>query len=71
MTDHYADAVFSEPGRCWRMVYDGEGSGRPMHCSEAVVVAGRRTLRGGRRIPVWSCEGHREGVERAMVEALA
>jgi hypothetical protein len=20
MTDHYADAVFSEPGRCWRMV---------------------------------------------------
>jgi hypothetical protein len=18
--DHYADAVFSEPGRCWRMV---------------------------------------------------
>ena len=29
MLDHYADAVFSEPGRCWRMVYDGEGSGRP------------------------------------------
>jgi hypothetical protein len=21
MLDHYADAVFSEPGRCWRMVH--------------------------------------------------
>jgi hypothetical protein len=63
--DHYADAVIAEPGRCWRMVHDGEGSGRPTFCEEPVVVAGRHTLKGGKRISVWSCEGHREGVEQA------
>lgn len=65
--DYYADAVFSEPGRCWRMVYDGEGSGRPMHCPEPVVWVGNHRLAGGRQIRVWSCDGHREGVERAAV----
>ena len=62
MTDHYAEVVFSEPGRCWRMVYDGEGSGRRTHCSEPVVWVGNNRLAGGRRIRVWSCEGHVEGV---------
>ncbi len=34
LTDHYAEAVQSKPGQCWR------------------------------RIRVWNCEGHREGVEK-------
>jgi hypothetical protein len=33
---NYADAVFSEPGRCWRMVQK-PGVGAPDHCSELVV----------------------------------
>jgi hypothetical protein len=61
--DHYADAVFSEPGRCWRMVHDGEGSGRPTFCEEPVVWVGNTRLVGGKQIRVWSCQGHREGVE--------
>jgi hypothetical protein len=27
------------------------------------VWAGTTRLKGGKRIPVWSCEGHREGVD--------
>lgn len=63
--NHYADAVFSEPGRCWRMIDDGEGSGRPF-CTEPVIWKGRTKLSGehGKWIPVWSCDGHREGVEQ-------
>lgn len=63
--DHHADAVFSEPGRCWRMVADGTGSGRPTHCEEPVEWAGHWRLSGGKRIDVWSCEGHRKGVDEA------
>jgi len=29
MTDHYADVVFSEPGQCWRMISNPDGTGRP------------------------------------------
>jgi hypothetical protein len=65
MIDHYADAVFSEPGRCWRMIHDGEGSGRPTFCEEPVVWVGNTRLVGGKQIRVWSCEGHVEGVEHA------
>jgi len=61
--DHYADAVFSEPGRCWRMVQQA-GVGAPDHCSDPVVWVGNHRLSGGKRIRVWSCEGHREGVEQ-------
>ena len=66
LTDHYADAVFSEPGRCWRMVHDGEGSGRPTFCEEPVTVVGTTRLAGpkAKRIRVWSCDGHRAGVEQ-------
>ena len=60
--DHYADAVFPEPGRCWRMVQTA-GVGAPDHCSEPVVWVGNHRLSGGKRIRVWSCDGHREGVE--------
>ena len=65
VTNHYADVVFSEPGRCWRMIHDGEGSGRPTFCEEPVVWVGNHHLIGGKQIRVWSCEGHREGVEQA------
>lgn len=62
--DHYAEAIFSEPGRWWRMVQEA-GVGAPAHCSEPVVWVGYHRLSGGKRIHVWSCEGHREGVEQA------
>jgi len=61
---HYADAVFSEPGRCWRMVQK-PGVGAPDHCPEPVVWVGNHRLSGGKRIRVWSCEGHVKGVEQA------
>jgi hypothetical protein len=64
MTDHYAEAVFSSPGRCWRMVYESGDAGRPEHGTELVTWSGRHTLKGGRRIRVWSCEGHVEEAER-------
>jgi len=50
--DHYADAVFSERGRCWR----------PTHCEEPVRWRGRHRLIGGKWVAVWSCDGHLEGV---------
>jgi hypothetical protein len=62
--DHYADAVFSEPGRCWRMV-QMPGVGAPDFCSEPVVWVGNHRIVGGKQIRVWSCEGHVEGVEEA------
>jgi hypothetical protein len=34
--DHYAEALYVEPGRCWRMVYESDGSGRPTTCPEPV-----------------------------------
>lgn len=61
--DHYAQAVYSEPGRCWRFVASPGGTGRPTHCPEPVEWAGTTLLKGVRRIPVWSCDGHREGVD--------
>jgi hypothetical protein len=64
MTTDYAGAVFSEPGQCWRFVYRSPDDGRPEHCPEPVVWAGDHRLKGGKRIPVGSCEGHVEGVER-------
>jgi len=50
MTVHFADSVFA---------------GRSDHCSEPVAWTGRIRLSGrdGRVLRVWSCEGHREGLE--------
>jgi hypothetical protein len=63
MTDHYAEAVFSEPGRCWRMVHEKELVGRPTFCQEPVVWVGYHHFSTGKRIKVWSCDVHREGLE--------
>jgi hypothetical protein len=67
--DHFAECVFSEPGRCWRLVTDS--AGRPDHCAEPVVWTGRTQLSGreGRVLTVWSCDRHREGLEMAQVVA--
>jgi hypothetical protein len=62
--DHHADAVFSEPGRCWRMVHRSDAEGQATHCPEPVVWVGDHRLKGGKRIRVWSCDGHVEGVEK-------
>jgi hypothetical protein len=61
--DHFAESVFIAPGRCWRLVTDF--AGRPEHCTEPVVAIGRHRLSGrdARVVRVWSCEGHREGLE--------
>jgi|HubBroStandDraft_4_1064222.scaffolds.fasta_scaffold505447_2 hypothetical protein len=69
VTEHYAEAVFSEPGQCWRFVpqSDPRAMGQPMHCPEPVVVRGSHRLKGGRRIPAWSCEGHSEEIDGTAV----
>ena len=41
MADHYCEAFFVQPGRCWRMVMNPDGTGHPMHWSSGVV--GSRT----------------------------
>ena len=55
--DHYAEAFYVEPGRCWRMVYEPDGSGRPTHCPEPVEWRGRYRNRQGWHV-VDSCDGH-------------
>jgi hypothetical protein len=64
--DHYAEAAFSEPGRCWRMVQQA-GVGAPAHCSEPVVWVGNHQLSGGKQIRVWSCR-RRRGDQHGFVE---
>ena len=56
--DHYASAFYVEPGRCWRMVYEQDGSGRPKHCPEPVEWRGRYRTRRGKWFVVDSCAGH-------------
>jgi hypothetical protein len=62
--DHYANAVRAEPGQCWRMVSrdDGYRKGSPTECLEPVRWVGRRQV-GKKRMRLWSCEGHSEGLE--------
>ena len=64
--DHFAESVFAEPGCCWRMETDF--AGRPEHCAEPIVWEGRTRLRGpnGKMLRVWSCDGHRQGLESAQ-----
>jgi hypothetical protein len=40
---HYAEVVFSEPGRCWRMIQTA-GAGSPDPCSEPVAWVGNFLL---------------------------
>lgn len=59
LSEHYAEAFVAQPGRCWRMVYESAGTGRPVHCPEPVAWRGRyRTPRGKKWFTVESCEGH-------------
>jgi hypothetical protein len=62
--EHYANAVRAEPGQCWRMVSRGPGyrMGSPTDCSEPVRWMGRAIV-GKKRMRLWSCEGHIEGLE--------
>jgi hypothetical protein len=59
---HFADVVFAEPGRCWRMI-QATGAGSSDHCPEPVVWVGDYHLAGGEQVRVWSCDGHRVGLE--------
>lgn len=63
--DHYANAVRAEPGICWRMVSRGPGfrTGSPTDCPEPVRWMGRAMV-GKRRMRLWSCDGHVEGLEQ-------
>ena len=62
--DHYADAVRAEAGQCWRMVSRGSGfrMGSPTDCPEPVRWTGRAMV-GRKRMRLWSCEGHVQGLE--------
>jgi hypothetical protein len=46
-----------EPDQCWRMVYQADGSDRPMPCPEPVEWRGRFKNRQGWHV-VDSCDGH-------------
>jgi len=54
--DHYAEAFYVEPGRCWRMVTT-DRQGMPTHCPEPVEWRGRFKNRQGWHV-VDSCDGH-------------
>jgi hypothetical protein len=43
-----------------------KGLGVPTFCLEPVTVVGSTRLAGGKRIRVWACEGHREGVSEPL-----
>jgi hypothetical protein len=61
--DYYANAVRAEPGICWRMVSrQGWRKGSPMDCPEPVRWMGR-TMVGKKRMRLYSCDGHVEGLE--------
>jgi hypothetical protein len=73
--DYYANAVRAEPGRCFRMVSRHAGgyqAGSPTDCVEPVRWTGRRQV-GKRRMRLWSCEGHAEGLDdlRPIARSLA
>jgi hypothetical protein len=55
--DHYANAFSAREGSCWRRVYEGDGTGRPMSCPEPVEWRGRYRTRRGKWFVVDSCEG--------------
>ncbi len=62
--DHYANAVRAEPGVCWRMVSRGPGYrvDTPTDCPEPLHWVGRAMV-GRKRMRLWSCTGHVEGLE--------
>jgi hypothetical protein len=62
--DPYANAVGAEPNRCWRMVGRPPGPqvGSPTDCEEPVVWVGQAVV-GKKRMRLWSCAGHLEGLE--------
>lgn len=64
MIPHYANAKRIERGVCWRMVSRPPGYrvDTPTDCLEPVRWVGRSMV-GKRRINLWSCEGHSEGLE--------
>jgi hypothetical protein len=61
--DHYANAVRAEPRVCWRMVSRGPGYrvDTPTDCPEPVRWVGRAMV-GRKRMRLWSCGGHVEGL---------
>jgi len=55
--DHYAEAFYVEPGRCWRMVNTDRQGMSPL-CPEPVEWRGRKRDRRGKWHVVDSCESH-------------
>ena len=55
---YYAEAFYPMPGRCFRLISGGEGSG-PTHCPEPPVWRGSWRAPTGRRYWVEACEDHR------------
>jgi hypothetical protein len=62
--DHYANAVRAEQGVGWRMISRGPGYrvGTPTDCLDPVRWMGRAMV-GRKRMRLWSCERHAEGLE--------
>jgi hypothetical protein len=61
---HYANAVRAEPGICWRMIArpDGFRVDTPTACPLPVAWSGY-ALVGARRMRLWSCDRHAEGLD--------
>jgi hypothetical protein len=61
---HYANAVRAEPGVCWRMVSRGPGYrvATPTDCPEPLQWIGRAMV-GRKRMRLWSCGRHVEGLD--------
>lgn len=55
--NYYAEAFFSEPGRCFRMV-SSSTHGSPMHCPQPVEFQGQFQDSTGKWHDVWSCFDH-------------
>lgn len=54
----YAEAFFTDPGRCFRWIYSPTIN-QPMRCPEPVTSRGVRATPKGKRYEVDACEGHR------------
>ena len=59
--DHYSNAVFSEPGRCWRFISSPDGTGRPDFCPSRSCAKDSPSSRVAGESRLSSCEGHSEG----------
>ena len=71
MTDHYAEAYFIAPGRCFRMVHK-PGEGQPTHCPDPPRARGDWIDATGKRWHgVEACSEHEEQLVPPRVRLIS